>query len=206
MRRGATLWAAALRLKPRRVRGAAWPRLWVVGDARRLPDARKAVPGLAAGRRRGVGGVLARDQAAAVLPALARDCRQIGVALLIAGDGRAALRLRAGLHVPDRRVTAGLLPFLAARRAGAPWARLTVAVHGRAGVARLHHLGADAGIVSPAFPTASHPGAPALGPYRWAKLAARVPRALALGGIEPATAGRLPRHCAGLMAIGAFIA
>ncbi|PZW46573.1 thiamine-phosphate pyrophosphorylase [Humitalea rosea] len=171
-----------------------------------MPDARKAVPGLAPGRQRGVGGVLARDQAAGVLPGLARDCRAAGVALLVAGDGRAALRLRAGLHMPDRRATTGLLPFLAARRAGAPWARLTMAVHGRTSVARLQRLGADAGIVSPAFPTASHPGAPALGPHRWAGLAARVPCAMALGGISPSTAGRLPSRCAGLMAISAFVA
>jgi len=206
MRRGATLWAAALRLKPRRVRGAPWPRLWLVGDAQRMPDARGALPGLTPGRRRGLAGVIARDQAAGVLAGLARACRARGVALLVSGDGRAALRYKAGLHLPDRRATLGLLPFLLARRAGAPWARLTVAVHGRLGVARMRAFRADAGLASPAFATVSHPQARPLGPHRWARLAARLGIALALGGIVPATARRLPRHCAGLAAIGAFVA
>jgi thiamine-phosphate pyrophosphorylase len=79
-------------------------------------------------------------------------------------------------------------------------------VHGRAGLARARRLGADGGFVSPAFPTASHPGAPCLGPLRWAALARALGRpAMALGGVAPGSAGRLPRrHTAGLAAIGAL--
>lgn len=201
MSAGRTLWAVARRLKPPR---PGWPRLWLVGDAVRLPDARAAVARLPGPR--GAAGVIARDQAPGVLPGLARLCR--GRVLLVAGDGRAALRFRAGLHVPDRRPVAGLLPFLLARRGGAPWARLTIAVHGRAGIARGGRLRADAGLVSPAFATRSHPGAPALGPHRWARLAAGCRRrglaAIALGGVSAATAGRLPRSAGGLAAIDAL--
>jgi thiamine-phosphate pyrophosphorylase len=98
---------------------------------------------------------------------------------------------------------AGLLPFLRARRGRG--LLLTAAVHGRRGLARARRLRADAVLVSPVFPTRSHPGARALGPLRWAALARRAGRpAIALGGIGPGNAGRLPRWAAGLAAIDGF--
>ena len=196
-----TLEGWSRRLKPRNGRGGKpLPRLWLVSDPVRLPDPRAAAALLPRGA-----GVLARGAAPGVLAGLARLCRRRGLVLLVGGDGRAALRHRAGLHVPDRAAVRGLLPFLRARRAGAGFALLSVAVHGRAGQARGRRLRADLGFVSPAFPTASHPGAPALGPLRWARLAAGCGRpAVALGGIGPATAGRLGRRPAGLAAIGAL--
>jgi thiamine-phosphate pyrophosphorylase len=176
------------------------PRLWLVSDPVRLPDPRAVAARLPRGA-----GVLARGLAPAVLSGLARLCRARGLVLIIGGDGRAALAHRAGLHLPDRTPARWVLPFLAVRRAGAPWAVLTAAVHGRAGLQRARQLGVEAGFVSPAFPTASHPGAPALGPLRWARLAAALGRpAVALGGLDGAQAGRLGRRPAGLAAIGAF--
>ncbi|WP_368415242.1 thiamine phosphate synthase [Falsiroseomonas sp.] len=196
-----TLEGWSRRLKPRSGRGGKpLPRLWLVSDPVRLPD-----PRAAAGRLPRGAGVLARGAAPGVLAGLARLCRRRGLVLLVGGDGRAALRHRAGLHVPDRAAARGLLPFLRARRAGAGFALLSVAVHGRAGQARGRRLRADFGFVSPAFPTASHPGGAALGPLRWARLAAVSGRpAVALGGIGPMTAGRLGRRPAGLAAIGAL--
>ncbi|GGG31734.1 hypothetical protein GCM10010964_19640 [Caldovatus sediminis] len=197
-----TLEAAARRLNP----PPRLPALWLVSDPVRLPD---PVPAAARLPRRGAAGVLARGLAPPVLARLARLARGRGLVLLVAGDGRAALRLRAGLHLPERRASTGLLPFLRARRAGAPWARLSLAAHGgAAGAARVRRLGADLAFLSPAFPTASHPGQPALGPLRWAALARRLPRggrAAALGGVGPATVRRLPRaRLLGLAAIGAL--
>jgi thiamine-phosphate pyrophosphorylase len=196
-----TLEGWSRRLKPARGRhGAALPRLWLLSDPARLPDPRAAAARLPRGA-----GVLARGAAPAVLAGLARLCRQRGLVLLVGGDGRAALRHRAGLHLPDRAPARGTLPFLAARRGGARFALVSVAVHGRRGIARGRRLGAELGFVSPAFPTASHPGAPALGPVRWAGLARASGRAaVALGGIGPGTAGRLGRRPAGLAAIGAL--
>lgn len=198
-----TLEGWSRRLKPGRAgaRGAL-PRLWLVSDPVRLPD-----PRAVAGRLPRGAGVLARGASAPVLAGLARLCRVRGLVLLVGGDGRAALRHRAGLHLPDRAAPGGLLPFLRARRGGAPWARLSVAVHGRAGAARGRRLRADLALASPAFPTASHPGAPALGPLRWARLASGLGRPVAaLGGVAAGTAGRLPRRgragATGLAAIG----
>ncbi|WP_233255960.1 thiamine phosphate synthase [Falsiroseomonas bella] len=180
------------------------PRLWLLSDPVRLPD-----PVASARRLPRGAAVLARGAGPAVLGRLARLARGRGLALLLGGEGRAALSLRAGLHVPDRAAARGLLPFLRARRGGAPWALLSVAVHGRAGMARGRRLRADCALLSPAFATASHPGARALGPLRWAALARALGRpAVALGGVGPETAGRLPRRgagrAAGLAAIGAL--
>jgi thiamine-phosphate pyrophosphorylase len=67
---------------------------------------------------------------------------------------------------------------------------------------------AGAGLVflSPVFATASHPGAAALGPARWVRMArfARLPVA-ALGGIDGASIRRLPPTiCMAIGAIGAL--
>ncbi len=186
-----TLEGWSRRLKPARDRrGRALPRLWLVSDPLRLPDPRQAARRLPRGA-----GVIARGAAPAVLAGLARIARGRRLVLLVGGDGRAALRHRAGLHLPDREAVPGLTAFLLARRLGAPWAVLTLAVHGRRALARLRRMRGAVGVVSPAFPTASHPGAPALGPHRWARLSASAGRGIALGGVGGATAGRLP--CAG---------
>lgn len=182
------------------------PRLFLFSDPVRLPDPRSAAERLPPGAA-----VVARGVAAATLAALTGMARRRRLALLVAGDGRAALRHGVGLHVPDRRPVAGLLPFLLARQrrrvaAGGCPPALTVAAHGRRGIARARRLGADAVVLSPVFPTASHPGATALGPLRWAALARRAGRpVVALGGLHGGNARRLPlAWTAGLAGIGGF--
>ncbi|WP_240790105.1 thiamine phosphate synthase [Roseomonas sp. HF4] len=175
------------------------PALWLFSDPTRLPD-----PTTAAARLPRGAGVVARGAAPAVLAALAPLARRRGLVLLVAADGRAALAARAGLHLPERRPVRGLLPFLLARRAGAPFAVLALAAHGgAAGAARARRLAPDLAFLSPIFPTASHPGAAALGPLRWLAAARALPvPAAALGGIAAVTAPRVPRGTAGLAAIG----
>lgn len=66
-------------------------------------------------------------------------------------------------------------------------------------LARANRCQAAAVLLSPAFPTRSHPGAPTLGPLRFRLLAARSTKpVVALGGMTPATARRLgwPRWAA----------
>lgn len=201
-----SLGAVARGLKPGRAgqRGVL-PRLWLFSDPIRLPDPRAALAALPRGA-----GLVARGVAPALLPELARLARGQGARMLLGAAPRAALRLRCGLHWPDRAAGSAILPYLMARRAGLPWAMLSVAAHGPAGLLRAARLKADLVFLSPAFPTRSHPGAPALGPLRWAALARRAGRpVVALGGIAPATAGRLPRKgcgaSAGLAAIGGLL-
>lgn len=183
------------RFRPRRGRLA----LVLISDPRRLPD-----PGPAAARLPAGAAVIARGLMPAVLQRLAAIVRRCRLQLLISGDGRLALRFAAGLHLPDRRATTGLLPFLLARRRRPQFLPLTVAAHGWAGLARARSLNAAACILSPVFPTLSHPGVPALGPLRWAALAARAGRCpvVALGGMNRANAARLPPRAAGIAAIG----
>lgn len=194
----ADLAARARRLAPPMRRGRRLPALWLVSDLVRLPD-----PLAAAARLPRGAGVLARDLAAPVLLRLAALARRRGLVLLVAGDGRAALAARSGLHLPDRRRTRNVLPFLLARRAGAPRAVLTIAAHGGAtSAARARRLRPDLAFLSPIFATRSHPGAAALGPLRWLAAARRLPvPAAALGGVGLGTAGRVPRRAAGIAAI-----
>lgn len=198
MHDAAALAARARRLTPPSRRGRRLPALWLVTDPVRLPD-----PVAPAARLPRGAGVLARGATAAVRAGLATLARRRGLALLVAGDGRAALAARAGLHLPDRRGTVGVLPFLLARRAGAPGTALTIAAHGgAASAARARRLRPDFAFLSPLFATRSHLGAPALGPLRWL-LAARRLRlpAVALGGVAVATVARVPGRAAGIAAI-----
>ncbi|WP_431303496.1 thiamine phosphate synthase [Sediminicoccus sp. BL-A-41-H5] len=169
----------------------------MLSDPARLPDPSPLLAGLPRGAA-----VLLRGVAPEVAARVARLCRQRGVLPLVSGEGRLALRIGAGLHVPDRAPTHGLLAFLSSRRG----ALLSAAVHGRAGVARARRIGADAVLVSPVFPTASHPGAPTLGPLRWAALARAAGRpAVALGGMSARAMRRLPRGlAAGWAGIGVW--
>jgi thiamine-phosphate pyrophosphorylase len=173
------------------------PAVWLLSDPARLPDPSPLLEGLPRGAA-----VLLRGASPEVAARVARRCRQLGLALVVSGEGRLALRLGAGLHLPDRAPTRGLLPFLLNRRG----ALLSAAVHGRAGVARARRVGANAVLVSPVFPTASHPGAPTLGPLRWGALARAAGRpAVALGGMSAHAMRRLPRGlAAGWAGIGAW--
>lgn len=74
-----------------------------------------------------------------------------------------------------------------------------VTAHSLREIARANRAGADAVLLSPVFPTRSHPGAKALGPLRFRLLAIRAAMpVIALGGMNPRTARRLgwPRWAA----------
>lgn len=80
-------------------------------------------------------------------------------------------------------------------------------VHGRSELRRVTRHGADLALLSPLFPTRSHPGAPALGIAPFARMAkaSRIP-VIALGGIGPEHRWLLGRIGAyGWAGIDAFI-
>lgn len=173
----------------------ALPVLWLFTDAARLPDVRGAVARLP----RRLAGVVLRDDALAGRRQLARDlarlCRARGLMLAVAGDWRLAASVGAGLHLRAGRRPAGAPHWLTA---------LTSSAHGVADLVRARRAGVPAVFLSPVFGTASHPGAPALGPTRWARGARHVGGAMALGGIDGRSVRRLPRWCGGAGAIGAL--
>lgn len=70
----------------------------------------------------------------------------------------------------------------------------TVAVHNAREMVAASKTGADAVFLSPAFPTASHPGEPALGALRFGALAQQAAApVIALGGMNAARAKALRR-------------
>jgi thiamine-phosphate pyrophosphorylase len=171
------------------------PVLWLFTDSRRLPDPLPVVACLP----KGLCGVVFRHDGApgraALAGALARLCRERRLALTIAGDWRLAARLGAGLHLREGDAV-GRLPRHVI---------CTASAHGAAGLRRW--AGTQILVfLSPVCPTLSHPGAPCLGPVRWAKLALRHRGAvLALGGLDSRSVRRLPwRGVAGVGAIGAL--
>jgi thiamine-phosphate pyrophosphorylase len=117
--------------------------------------------------------------------------------LLGAGDARLAVRLRAGLHIRRGRRPAPLPRLCRLASSSA---------HDRVEAARARRAGAALVFLSPAFATASHPGAKALGPLRWANIVRKVELpTIALGGVDGATIRKLPRNvAAGAAAIGAL--
>ncbi|MBV8703929.1 MAG: thiamine phosphate synthase [Acetobacteraceae bacterium] len=186
-------WARAVKAVSR---GQA-PTLWLFTDARRLPDPRAA----AARLPRGIGGVVLRhDTDPALGRALARLCRARRLALVVAGDPRLAAALGAGVHLRDGRWPGAARP---PRRRGA---LLTSSAHDAASLRRAAAAGVNFVFLSPAFPTASHPGGASLGAVRWSRLAARSAAPVAaLGGIDGDSVRRLRRAaCAGAGAISAL--
>lgn len=178
------------------------PALMLVTDEARLPDPAPVMERLRPGtavllRHYGAGG---REALARRLAAIARRRR---LALVVAGpDWRLAARVgAAGVHLPENLARTGCWAGLRLWRRGR---LLTVAAHGPAGLARAARLQADAALLSPVFPTASHPGAATIGATRFALWARRAGLpVMALGGVGLRTARRL-RFAAGIAAIDGF--
>jgi len=204
MRVARTLADAAVRLKPAVMRGGRpLPRLWLLSDPARLPDPAAVLARLPRGAAllwRPYG--MARTEAMQEGRRLRRITRARGMAFVVAGNLRLAAAVGAdGLHLPEGIARGGTLaPTLGWT---CPPRMLTVACHNAGALARARALDADAALLSPAFPTRSHPGAPALGPYRLSALArvADLP-VIALGGLTAESVRRLPPGAvAGLAAI-----
>jgi thiamine-phosphate pyrophosphorylase len=174
------------------------PRLWLFTDQHRLPDPRASVAALPRGR---AGVVLRHDRApgrAALGRDIARICRERRLLLVVAGDPRLAAALRAGQHL----------------RGGFPASPIrsqyvsTSSAHTVPDLIRARRAGACLVFLSPIFPTASHQGAPALGPVRWATMVRRSRTetvAAALGGVDGGSVTRIPgRFLRAAGAIGAL--
>ena len=173
------------------------PRLWLFTDTERLPNPLPAASRLPRGR---AGVVFRHDEApdrVALGRKLARVCRERRLLLVVAGDTGLAARLGAGVHLrggrwPDSRRAMGFV---------------TSSAHDTAELRRAFGAGAGLVFLSPAFRTASHPGAPGLGPARWGLTVRRRPAGrlvAALGGVDGRNVRRLPPACAAIGAIGAL--
>jgi thiamine-phosphate pyrophosphorylase len=181
-----------------RGRPAPVPRLWLFTDDKRLPDPRGAVALLPRGRA----GVILRHDADPERLRLGRDlariCRVRRLVLVVAGDVRLARAVGAGVHLRGGRWPGQI------RSPGL----LTSSGHSLPELRRAARAGAALAFLSPAFATASHAGAPALGPLRWSGMAVRLRgtgtpmRLAALGGIDGYSIRRLSSRT--LQAVGAI--
>lgn len=192
-------WARAVKRRHHIYRDARFPPLWLFTDAARLPDPLPAVARLPAG----LAGVVFRHDGvpgrAALGRALARLCRERRLALVVAGDARLAAALGAGVHLRAGRFPGAVRPKRGVRTASA---------HSVAELRRAAAAGADLAFLSPAFPTQSHAGAPALGPLRWAAIARHAGGmgVGALGGVAMPGLRRLPaRRCVAAGAIAGLV-
>ena len=122
--------------------------------------------------------------------------------LLIAGDAELAARIGAdGIHLAE--VDAGQAAYWRARHAH--WI-ISVSAHSPRVLLAARH--ADAVLIAPVFPTASHPGGATLGAMALRAIARHSPLPVyALGGIDARTVQRLQgAKLAGIAAVGALAA
>ena len=159
---------------------------WLISDARNDAALERALKRLPSGS-----GLIFRHyhlpQAArrARFEHLRRLARQHGHCLVLSGSVAQARRWRAdGAYGADLSRGPALLRL--------------VTVHSLRELRRARR--ADAVLLSPVFPTRSHPGGKVLGPLRWQAIAARSPvPVIALGGMNPRRARQLKaRHWAGI--------
>jgi len=135
---------------------------------------------------------------------LASVCRGRDLRLLIAEDISLAVRVRAhGIHLPEARVA---IPARTWRTHGRHEWLVTAAAHSPGAVMRAARAGAHAVLLSPVFPTKSHPDAAPIGPLRFAAWVRESPLPVyALGGISVSSARRLASSgAAGFAGIGGF--
>ncbi|WP_085578553.1 thiamine phosphate synthase [Thalassospira mesophila] len=177
----------ARQLNLRNAPASALPAIIVMTDDQRLPDPRPALARLPTHSM-----VIFRHynhpERARMANSIRRACRKYGHLFFVASDVALAVRVKAdGIHVPDhgQKHLSRLLDLACTHNFA-----ISASLHGLAQFNRLrpfiHRL--DAVIISPVFPTKSHPGAktmPAPTFHRLAALAAQSGcAAYALGGIR----------------------
>lgn len=161
------------------------PAIWLISDARN--DA--ALDRVLARLPRGSGFIyrhyhLPPDERRARFRTLARAARRRGHGVILSGSAQEARRWGAdGAYGAPSRLMHG------------PATLRLATVHSLRELAAAHRARADAVLVSPVFPTRSHPGTAALGPLRFHLLAARaqVP-VIALGGMTAHRARAFQLH------------
>ncbi len=200
---------------PQRPQWIALPRLILMTDGKRLPDPLPAIDALPAGSA-----VIFRHYDTPGRAALAQEvvnhARARRVRVLVAGDPRLAVKVGAdGLHLPEAMAQRGpgaWQTWFPGRGGavgedgggGGAGRLITAAAHSPAALRRAEAAGADAVLLSPVFPSQSHPDTAHLGNLRFRALcaASRLP-VYALGGVTKATARRLKDSgAAGLAGIG----
>jgi len=180
------------------------PRSWAMTDTARTPNLEHFVDHLPADT-----GIIfrhydIRDRATQARSIIRRAHRR-AISVLIAGDPVLALETGAdGIHLPSYQLNN--LPVASRLRRPRNWIT-TAAVHNHRDISIANRIETDAVLLSPVFPTVSHPGSAALGVLGFASLCrrSRCP-VFALGGLAISTVRRLKNSGAeGIAGIGLFI-
>jgi thiamine-phosphate pyrophosphorylase len=159
--------------------GPSLPDWYVMMDRARLPDPSALVPHLPANSA-----LIIRDPdplvAAQMAVKLGEHCRRHGVLVLLSCPEPPQTLPCDGIHIPEKALARWRASDLQRLRPGL----LTASAHSPRAIRRAAHFGCDAVIVSPLFATKSHPGSPALGFSRFARIVreSALP-VIALGGI-----------------------
>jgi len=182
------------------------PALYFMTDEKRVPDPINIIRSLPKGTA-----VILRHYAVSNRDELAKElkkiCQDCSLYLFVAADARLANKVAAhGLHLRERDL---LSPDPCQRL----WIQtagrfVTAAVHSERTLLFASKMGVNAALVSPVFPTKSHPGEPAMGILRLSGMSrlSRLP-VVALGGITDTNACRLAGSaCSGIAAVGGLIA
>lgn len=181
--------------QPPNIAKAIWPKIWLMTDPRFGDDLLCAIRRLPFGS-----GVIFRhyhmghSDRRALFRRVRHICRQRGHMLVLAGLEADAVRWRADGFHSRTKICRSSLPR-------------TAAVHNRTELREALRNQADLLFVSPLFPTASHPGAKALGRLAFNAMAKQSKAALvvALGGMTKERAHTLnPRLIYGWAAIDSF--
>lgn len=148
-----------------RLRVRKLPKFILMTDAARLPRPLATIRALPKGSA-----VIFRHYDHPRRETLARQvvsaCRERGVPVLIAGDARLARALNAdGVHLPEGLARANPGVWRPHLRRGM-W--VSAAAHSLRALQRAVDIGADFALLSPVFPTQSHPGGRAIGLQRFA--------------------------------------
>jgi len=179
------------------------PRFFVMSDEKRLPDPVALIPYLP----KGCAIILRHYQAPKreqIAKRLIKAAHRREIKVLIAGgDAKQAQRCGAdGVHYPEYALNK--LPGKP-RKPKKPWLT-SAAVHNPKAAYKAKQSNIDFAVVSPIFPTESHPGATTLGPLRATKMGKLTgKRWIALGGVTEETAKQLRQSGFwGIAGIGLF--
>ena len=178
------------------------PQCYVLTDQVRLPDPTPLLGRLPRGTCIILRHREPRARAELALRIIA-PAHKFGLKVLIADDMPLALRLGAdGVHMSEHLARSGRAR-IAFRK---PGFIITAAAHSHLALWRAQRAGTHAALLSPVFPTQSHPHAQSLGLLRFGALARLSPiPVVALGGISHINAPRLRLGLAyGIAAIGAW--
>mgnify|MGYP001300829042 CR=1 FL=1 len=179
------------------------PNRILLTDSVRLADPRESIRALPAGS-----GVILRHYDVPNRADLAREilsiCRPKKIPLLIAGDAYLAKAIGAnGLHLPEEMLAKENGHW---RKYISPKTFLCVAAHSPKALCKAAEASATFALLSPIFPTKSHPNSKAIGINRFASWVTKsqIP-VYALGGVNHQNENRvLATRAVGWAAVGAF--